>query len=250
MPLCGLSWSYAVWKAGVPVQGLTHAMTTLSEQLFEQLCDARKIRWERIPTADNIRMPDYRVWLNSNEVVVEVKQMDMSKADRQLRKQKGMRLAFMPIGQKRIRNIIGSATHQLRNMAKGRCPTILVVCDNTQGLACLDHEDILNAMYGDEVVVLSVPQDPTMQVQVIGHHFGGNRKMTPTSNRSISAIGLLQRDPLTQAPTLTLYHNIHADVPLQPTIAAQIAQDQYTLEAGPEVYQFWKEVTAQKGTSQ
>jgi len=59
-------------------------MNTLSEQLFERLCDIRAVQWERIRTASNMRTPDYAIWLGSTKVIIEIKQLNLSKIDRQL----------------------------------------------------------------------------------------------------------------------------------------------------------------------
>jgi hypothetical protein len=222
-------------------------MGTLSEQLFEQLCDIQTVQWERIATTSTMRTPDYAILLGSTKVIIEVKQLDLSKADRQTIKawsQGGsLPTAFASNAHKRVRNIIGSASDQLRRLAKGSHPSIIVLFDNTQGFSYLDLEDILNAMYGDETVSVRWPNAPATKPVITGHHFGGHRKMTPEHNRSVSGLGLLRIDSTSSQPFLTLFHNIHAEIALLPEIATQLVAKQYTLDKdGLEHYQFWREI--------
>jgi hypothetical protein len=218
---------------------------TLSEQLFEQLCDIRGVRFEPIPRIKNIRTPDYRMWLNGiDQVIVEVKQMDCNKDDLRLienvRKGKEIPSGFRAAGHIRIRNIITNAHSQLKNYSKGLNPAIIVIYDNTEGLAHLDYEDILNGMYGDETVIVDFSQDTESEAKLIGHKFGGNRKLTPYDNRVVSAIALLNFKSNT--PNLCIFHNIHAEICLKPETAWQIADKQFTIQKDSAAYQFWSEI--------
>ena len=51
-------------------------MKTESESLFEKLCNNKSIKFEPIPTEENLRTPDYRIWLNTTEIIAEIKQME------------------------------------------------------------------------------------------------------------------------------------------------------------------------------
>src|SRR6266496_1403765 len=222
-------------------------MDTLSEQLFERLCDIQAVQWERIATTSAMRTPDYNIWLGSTKVIIEVKQLDLSKADRQTieawRQGGNLPAAFASNAHRRVRNIIGSASKQLRRLAKGKHPSIIVLFDNTHGFSYLDLEDILNAMYGDETVTVSWPNAPSVKPMITGHRFGGHRKMTPDHNRSVSGLGLLRIDGTSSQPFLTLFHNIHAEIVLLPEVATQLVVKQYTIDKeSSEHYQFWREI--------
>ncbi|MGD8456369.1 MAG: hypothetical protein PVF83_08300 [Anaerolineales bacterium] len=213
---------------------------TISEKLFEQFCNRQGIRFEPIPRKPGKHTSDYRIWLNEKyQIIVEVKQMDWNKADKKLienvRKGKEITSSFRTTGHKRIGKIIKKAYSQLKNSSEGIYPAIIVVYDNTQGLSHLDYEDILNGMYGDEVIV-----DPFQNSGPYRHKFGGNRKLTPYHNRVVSAIALLNFK--SDTPSLSLFHNIHANICLNPDNAWQIADRQFTLQKGTDAYQFWSEI--------
>jgi len=218
---------------------------TLSEQLFEQLCEARGVRFEPIPRIIDVRTSDYHIWLNdTDEVIVEVKQIDWSKDDLQfmqnVREGKKVPSGFRGTGHIRIRNIINSAHSQLKNSSRGEYPAIIVVYDNTEGLSHLDYEDVLNGMYGDETVTVDFSQENESETKLIGHQFGGNRKLTPYHNRVVSALALLNFKSST--PNLCMFHNVHVEICLSPEIAWKIADKQFTIHAGTDVYQFWSEI--------
>jgi hypothetical protein len=219
---------------------------TLSEQLFEQLCDVRDVKFEPIPRVKDFRTPDYRIWLNdTDQVIVEIKQMELSKDDRHLienfRKGKEIPSGFRTTGHIRIRNIIANAHLQLRNFSKGLHPAIIVIYDNTEGLSHLNYEDILNGMYGDETVVVNFSQDIESEAKLIRHQFGGNRKLTSNHNRVVSALALLKFQ--TNILSLSIFHNIHAELYLKPDLAWGIADKQFTIsQKDSTTYQFWSEI--------
>ncbi len=219
---------------------------TISEQLFENLCTIRDIKFEPIPRVKDFRTPDYRIWLKTTEeIIVEVKQMDLSKEDLHfidhVRKGKEVPSGFRATGHIRIRNIITSAHSQLKNFSKGLYPAIIVIYDNTGGLSHLDHEDILNGMYGNETVVVNFSQAPDVASELVSHKFGGKQKLTPYHNRVVSAIALLTAE--NNSPKLNIFHNIYTELPVNPHIAWQIAEKQYTLQLDLSTYQFWSEIT-------
>jgi hypothetical protein len=228
-------------------------MDTLSEQLFEQLCDARSVRWERIATTPDSQTPDYAVWLGTVKVIVEVKQLELSEADhraiRALSQGVSLPSAFKSTAHSRVRNLIRPAGKQLKVLAKGVHPSFIVLFDNTRGFSTLDFEDILNAMYGDEAVTVNWSNVPGEKPAIVGHHFGGHRKMTPAHNRSVSGLGLLSVDRASGQPSVAIFHNIHAAIPLPPEVAAGLAARQYTLDKdGMDRYQSWREIIHTSGT--
>lgn len=221
-------------------------MNTESEKLFERLCNNKSIKIEPIPTEENLRTPDYRIWLNTTEIIAEIKQMELNKDDLQflenVRKGNEVPDGIRGTGHIRIRNIIDDAYSQLKNFAKDLHPSIIVACDLTRGQSHLDYEDILNAMYGDEVVIISDSSEDSGEVNPARHKFGGNRKITKGTKRSLSALALLEFNESVETVTLVVFHNIHARIPIDPQIAWQIADKQYTLRNDSELYQFWTEI--------
>ncbi len=218
---------------------------TLSEELFEQLCIVRGVQFEPIPRVKDFRTPDYRIWLNETvEVIVEVKQLDLTKEDLRLiediRKGREIPSGFGATGHIRIRNIIANAHTQLKNFSKGLHPAIIVVYDNTEGLSHLDYEDVLNGMYGDEAVIVDFSKDTGTETDLVGHKFGGHRKLTPYHNRVVSAVALLNFKSNT--PSLYLFHNIYAEIRLQPEFVRKIADKQFTIQNDLATYQFWSEI--------
>jgi hypothetical protein len=218
---------------------------TLSEELFEQLCKVRGVRFEPIPRTKIFRTPDYRIWLNkTEEVIIEVKQLDLTKEDLRLiediRKGREIPSGFRATGHIRIRNIITNAHTQLKNFSKGLHPAIIVVYDNTEGLSHLDYEDVLNGMYGDETVIVDFSDNTESGAGLLGHQFGGHRKLTPYHNRVVSAVALLNFKSNTAS--LYLFHNIYAEIRLQPEIAWKIADKQFTIRNDLANYQFWSEI--------
>ena len=106
----------------------------------------------------------------------------------------------------------------------------------------MDYEDILNAMYGDEVVLISDFSKSGEEIDPIRHKFGGNRKVTKGTKRFLSALAMLEVSETTGKIELVVFHNIHTKIPLSPHIAWQIADKQYTLQHGSELYQHWIEI--------
>ena len=141
---------------------------------------------------------------------------------------------FRGTGHLRIRNIIDDAYSQLKNFAKDLHPCIVVAYDLTKGLSHLDNEDILNAMYGDEGVKTSDSSKDSEEVNPLSHKFGGNRKVTKGTKRSLSAIALLEFNESNEIARLEVFHNIHASIPLDPQVAWQIADRQFTLQYGSD----------------
>jgi hypothetical protein len=135
---------------------------------------------------------------------------------------------------RRIRNMIDEAKHQLRGLAKDRHSAILVIFDATQGLSGLDPEDFLNAMYGDEAVKLTSSG--------WRHVFAGKRKVGPSHNTSISALGHLIASSSSQT-RLILYHSDYAKIPLDPSIAALLADSQFIRQgAASDSYRGWSRI--------
>jgi hypothetical protein len=110
----------------------------------------------------------------------------------------------------RVRQEITDAKRQLKNMAYGAHPAVLVLYNNTGvGSGCFTAHDVLTALYGQEVIVYAVPNDPRNDSRLLGHRFGGGRGVTPTMNTSLSALAVL-RDVGEPTLSLDVYHNCYA----------------------------------------
>jgi hypothetical protein len=106
---------------------------------------------------------------------------------------------------------------QLKAASLAGCPTLHVVYDNTPFKVYTDHFDVIQAMFGDHSVAVSFPGDPESPPLVSEPFFGGNRRLTPGHNTSMSALAILDGEPITQ-PTLRVHHNPYASVILRPEI--------------------------------
>jgi hypothetical protein len=219
-------------------------MKTVSEIFFEKICKRRGISFHPIERGKN-RTPDYRILLAGTEVIVEVKQLDLNKEDKERYEQvfkEGKIVTFFPRAKSRFREKIKSSSGQLKNITKGVLPSILVLFDNTGGFSCLDKYSILTGMYGDETLAVMMPDNPEFDPVMNGCYFGGNRQMTERERRYISAVGLIRMNN-DNDPELDLYHNIFASLPLKAEIVVSIASRQYTLPQGnTEVFREWVEI--------
>jgi hypothetical protein len=152
-------------------------------------------------------------------VVADVKQLDPGPEDarlvRELVEHGGADAVYVPGA--RVRQEITDAKAQLRNLAGGAYPGVLVLYNNTGvGSGHFTAHDVLTALYGQEVLVHAVPNDPRIKSRLLGHQFGGRRGVNRTMNTSLSAIAVL-RD-ICEPLSLDVYHNCYAALPLAPDL--------------------------------
>lgn len=213
---------------------------TLSEQTFESWCESCHIRYTRIPCEAG-RTPDYDIHIGGTIVVVEVKQIDSNareQANAELADRRGTHGVVTRIGE-RIRKKIANAGPQLSRRAKGKHSALLVLLNNVSIWDEVDSYDIRTAMYGFDQVVISITEG------ILDRKCGPKRKMTKECNTSISALAKLQR-VIDGPPTLTIFHNIFAAIPLRPALLAQLPVSQYTLEEKRQrQFQDWVPVTGE-----
>lgn len=211
---------------------------TESEALFEQFCDDNGISWKRIDSEDS-KTPDYEASFGNHCVIIEIKQLDPNKEELRVRERgrESGRASYWPAADRRVRNKIGSARKQLKAYSDGMLPTMLVLYDNVPFNA-LDSCDIITAMYGDEVARFAVPEysvEPTVLVNI---GVGGGRKLTPSTNTTISAVAWLhQRYGVLN---LVIYHNIYAKNPIDPDWLRRDTVRHYCLT--PEVPGTWHQL--------
>lgn len=173
---------------------------TVSERLFECFCDDNHIEYKRIEASSipNKKEPDYEIQMATELVVVEVKQFDPSEEEKKLYKQlweRGYTDAYVREPGAKARLKIQAGAKQLKARSKGKLPTLLVLYNNVPiSDRGVDPYEIKTAMYGIEKIDLAVDPDAN-RVSVTERGFGPKRKVTPSSNTSLSAVGALYSSP-------------------------------------------------------
>jgi hypothetical protein len=194
-------------------------MSTRSEQLFESFCRVHGVACRRVSEATSPR-PDYVLELEGQHVLAEVKQFDPNKEERAAiqRRAKGEHVALGGKPGARLRDAIGSANTQLRELLAGRSmSTILVVYNNTPCSLHTQPYAVMTAMQGLDVVDLEVPIDPSESPRFGDTRSGPERKMRVDANTSTSAVAVLTDLDLNEF-RLAVYHNRHAASPLEPRV--------------------------------
>ena len=220
---------------------------TYSEMLFEEFCSKRKIKFDKISTGEN-RTPDYRVFIYGNEIIAEIKQIDMNPEERQEYdkfKKGGMAVGSNTIG-KRVGKKITDANQQLSKLTSGRHPAICIIYDNTPLGYHTDPDNIRFGMFGLPTAIIAKSTDRSFKSSLIDWIFGKNRKMTRNTNTSTSVVAAMFReiDDSEYPPYLIAYHNVYAKIELKSEILAKIGVRQFTLSEDTEgKYQEWIELS-------
>lgn len=205
--------------------------TTQSEQLFEAFCRQHRILCRRVATT-TARTPDYNIFLARRKIAVEVKEISPNKdelvAERLLRAGKSALVIVNAVPGERVRGKISDAVPQLKAATKGRRCGLLVLFDTGIAAQHTSAYNIRVAMHGFETHYLGVPKDPALPVYLKDKDFGKGRKTTPTNNRSLSAIAVI--DARGARPELRIYHNPYAKVPLPLASFGKYGVKQYGLE--------------------
>jgi len=193
----------------------TTSPLTISEQLFEEFCIGNaipftKIREKAYPT------PDYKIEIGGSIIFVEIKQFDKNEEDKLFSAIKKDKSRWESTD-KRIRHAIEDARKQFKNFKNENNPNLLVVYDNTK-LGIVDPVDVKTAMYGDETVDMEFCIDRGKRnLFSYGVRLGGNKKMTPIMNTSISAVSILEKHG-DNSLFLYIFHNAHAKYPINPSL--------------------------------
>ncbi|MGD0038498.1 MAG: hypothetical protein ABSC53_14525 [Bacteroidota bacterium] len=201
---------------------------TISEKLFEELCNNSKIHVEPISTMNKVRTADYRIWLDEIEAIAEVKQIEKGKYERDLlaTAEDDNTPAIPSDIHIRIQKKFQKARKQLKNLSAGRLPTLFVLYDNTGGLSGMDNETFLQAMHGNEIVeIYSAKVGNRPKIVGAFHTFGNNRKVRENLNTSISCFCRLLIE--NNKPCLFVYHNEFAKNPLSKDATKRIAYKQF-----------------------
>jgi hypothetical protein len=201
---------------------------TESECLFERFCKVSGIHFKRI-VPDGQKIPDYDIFVGEQKIVVEVKQMEPEPNGVESQKidelnNSGMTTIKTEPGE-RVRNSIRNSQGKFKK-AKNKYPTILVLYDNVKYHKHTEPFEILTAMYGQPYIAVEYMNS---SVQVGNMKLGPKRKMTTTTNTSISAIGVLKKGK-DGSPNLTVFHNKYAGVPLELNLLAKFSIKQYTIK--------------------
>jgi len=217
---------------------------TKSELLFEELCKIRGVSCELIDTTPESRRPDYRIWLNKIEVIVEVKQFEPGEFEDQLinQAQETDSDALVTTVVSRIRSKFHKAQGQIRNLSKGIHPSLFVIYDATNGLSLMDRVDILTAMYGDDILRIQYYKETYLKIKNAVRRFGGNRKLDQGHNRSISAFAWLRSHSESDI-SLEIYHNDFAEIPIDVNAATILASTQFRrVPSTSDEYREWEQI--------
>jgi len=223
-------------------------MKTQSEQWFEKYCVNSGIVCKRI-LEEIGKTPDYELTIDRQRIIVEVKEITRNKKERESdhllsKRNYGNYLSNTPGD--RVRNKIKDSSSQIKALAQGIYPSILVLCDLKNGcgqiVGHLAPYNIRVAMYGLEQVHLAVPRDLSVSPYSTGMSYGPKRKMTEDQNTSISAIGVLST-PRPNEIALHIYHNKFAAIPLDQRLLAKYGIQQFKLEDEiPSATAKWKKI--------
>lgn len=197
---------------------------TISEEMFEQFCSENRIPWERIPvsTANFQKRPDYRLTCSDNAIIAEVKELGISPDDQaRIERLKlygsashGSPPGFDPKLDVRVRKMIDDAMPQLKQLAKGKYPAIVVVHSGAS-LMPIEGLEIRLAMYGQDIVEIGSAGDQANTIPIVYHRFGKGRKVDADHNTTLSAVVLLTNQS-NRPPELAFYHNKYAAIPFHP----------------------------------
>lgn len=189
---------------------------TISEILFERFCRREGLSCTRLEPCEVLGMksPDYQIDSPSGPVIVEVKQFDPNAEDKrnaELLEERGHGEAIGGEPGARARMKIQAGVKQLKARSQGQTPTILVPYNNVPfNSRGTDPYEIKTAMYGLEKIGLAVAKT---NVSVVDRGFGPKRKVTPSSNTSLSAVAALYARSCHDLK-LVVFHNIYAAAPL------------------------------------
>ena len=149
---------------------------------------------------DHARSADYRVSLQSLDLITEIKQLDPNDADRELKDVWGTPESPGSVGPSdRIRSALADGYPQIKRSSEGRLPTMIVVFNNSGSWNWIDTFAVSKAMFGAYGIVLTLQPDET--IAVTGYGYMGERTVTRNTLRSLSVVGALKRKQATgQAP--------------------------------------------------
>ncbi len=176
---------------------------TVSEHLFEDFLRLHALPFERIPEAEEHR-PDYLVSVDKLRLVFEVKEIS---TDANFGRGE-LAVSSRTVGE-HVRPKIQQARKQVRYGASLGLPTVLLIynaLDPLHRFGTEDH-DFEHAMYGERTLVVDVAT-----TRVTDDYHGRNKSFSPTAKTYFSALRRLK--PTVNGPSVTLFENLHAALPL------------------------------------
>lgn len=203
------------------------SIATISEELFEKLCAAQGFNCSRIPenSNENAKTADYVVSLGSLALITEVKQLDPNDKDKKLAEVWGTENSpGMVAPSNRIQGLLEEGYPQVKISSEKTYPTMIVVYNNSGRWNYIDTFTVAKAMFGSYGIVLGLQSNQT--IAVTGQGYLGKRKVTKNTFRSLSVVGVLKHG---QSDTLIVdcYHNPFALIPINPSLLAGLANEQY-----------------------
>lgn len=199
-----------------------------SERLFEDYCRENSIHFRRIEEGDQ-KCPDYYTLVKNELIVFEVKQFDLNDSDKTVWEEvnKGNAKGYAVQTKYRIRKKIKRAKKQLKRFSSK--PTVLLLFDNTGGLLGLDSDDILQAMFGDEVFKYLIPESLEIEPLLVGHSFGRGRSLSKERSRYISGIAKLFKSDYENNYQINFFHNYYASNPIDIEVGSKLFNRQFQL---------------------
>ena len=154
------------------------------------------------------RTPDFAICLDDIRVVCEVKQIDPNAEDlAEAKSTAGEDIGRMVTN--RLRQKLKDVSAQLNEAFLSGYPTLLVIYDNTPFKAYTDHFDVVQALFGGHSEAIGFPEDAESPPVVSDPFFGGNRRLTPHPNTSVSALAILDGGPIAHPPCASITTRIH-----------------------------------------
>lgn len=221
---------------------------TLSEGLFEELCEQERWQYCRIPPRDleGIPTPDYVIGGFWKRVAIEIKQLDPNPAEQEKEAAlvAGSVVSFGGTPGDRVRKVINEGYDQIKSMTHGCWPGIIVVYDNIKfPHVHLDPYAIKVGMYGLEHILMVPSPDASLPSRIVDKVFGSKKKVGPKRDRALSAIARLFRLSADRIG-LDVYHNCYARAPLAPKRLRSSSVRHYRLGTKqPGVGQDWELVS-------
>lgn len=194
----------------------------VSEVLFEACCEKMQIDCKPIPTEQGGKTPDYELSIGGQTIIVEVKE---------LKEDWTPGVGKHEIVGNRVRRKIDQSARQMKTRTAGRHPGMLVLYRDGSGLSYFYDPHLPAAMYGTQTIELEVPRRGGPYA--VGQRFGPGKKMTPERHTSISAVGVIFRDPAADWDfDLCVFHNAHAAVPIEAGLLARHGIRQFQMDFG------------------
>ena len=207
--------------------------TTNADRLFEGFCQQAGIDRTRIPEANGVKTPDYKLVVDGQTIIAEVKEFTKNKEEKEsdrLMEERGYGKVIHEVLGARVRKKIWKSSRQIKTRSLGCLPSLLVLYDHGQKFGHLHPRHIMTAMYGAMQIVVSVPRDFSIQPRFTDHRFGPGRKMTADANTSISAIGVLFGAKPGLDLGLDVYHNKYAAIPIEPELLERRGIPHYRID--------------------